>query len=239
LNLNTVKIISSAKIQLFLNRFMQAKGLSVSINQRHSRQHYHVGNLAEQLLSSARTMLEEVGAAKLSMRALCNALGVTPTAAYHHFSNRAELLAQLATEGYLELAEVLNEKSATLSIAEKMRGFCLIYLGFARRNTALYQLMFGPQLALENMPEHLSSARQLAFSRLEMMVADLLQQPHDSIEVRSAALASWSYIHGLTSLLLHDVLQQPAGVSDQRIIERTLAAFEVLFRGHAASINTV
>ena len=58
------------------------------------RQHYHVGNLAEQLLASARTMLEEVGVAKLSLRALCSRLGVTPTAAYHHFTNRAEQLAQ-------------------------------------------------------------------------------------------------------------------------------------------------
>ena len=75
----------------------------MSAQQPNSRQHYHVGNLAEQLLSSARIMLEEVGVAKLSMRALCSALGVTATAAYHHFTNRAELLAQLATQGYLEL----------------------------------------------------------------------------------------------------------------------------------------
>ncbi len=195
----------------------------MSAQQPNSRQNYHVGNLAEQLLSSARTMLEEVGAAKLSMRALCSALGVTPTAAYHHFTNRAELLAQLATQGYLELAEELNEKAVALPVEEKIRGFCLIYLNFARR--------------FEQMPEHLLNARQFAFSRLELMVADLLKQTPDRPDVRSAALASWSYIHGLTSLLLHEVLQRPAEMSDQRIIERTLAGFEILFKAYAASIN--
>lgn len=203
------------------------------------RQHYHVGNLAEQLLASARTMLEEVGVAKLSLRALCSRLGVTPTAAYHHFTNRAELLAQLATQGYLELAEVLSEKNAALPIQEKIRGFCMIYLNFARSNPALYQLMFGPELAFEQMPEHLLTARQLAFSKLEAMVADLLKQTPDSADVRNAALASWSYIHGLTALLLHGVLQRPTQMPDQRIIERTLAGFELLFNAHAASNHPV
>ncbi len=87
------------------------------------------------------------------------------------------------------------------------------------------------------MPEHLLNARQQAFSRLELMVADLLKQTPDSPDVRSAALASWSYIHGLTSLLLHEVLQRPKDISDQRIIERTLTGFELLFNAYAANIN--
>lgn len=208
-------------------------------NQIRPRRNYHVGNLSARLLISARSMLEEVGSSKLSMRALCSALGVTPTAAYHHFTNRAELLAQLATEGYLELAEVLSENSASLPVAEKVQGFCLIYLDFARRNPALYQLMFGPELTADTMPEQLHTARQLAFSKLEFMVADLLNRPVECIDVRNAALASWSYIHGLTALLLHQVLQRPSEASDQRIIERTLAGFEVLFKAHAVSTDSI
>lgn len=211
----------------------------MSADQDHSRPHYHVGNLAEQLLASARNMLEEVGVAKLSMRALCSALGVTPTAAYHHFTNRAELLAQLATAGYLELAEVLSEQSAALLMQEKIRGFCVIYLNFARHNPALYQLMFGPELVVAEMPEYLLKARQLAFSKLETMVADILSQPPDSPAVRDAALASWAYIHGLTALLLHGVLQHPSEMSEQRIIERTLAGFELLFKAHAAASDSI
>ena len=204
-------------------------------NPKSSHRSYHVGNLSAQLLITARRMLEEVGSNKLSMRALCSALHVTPAAAYHHFTNRADLLAQLATEGFLELAEALSEVSTTLAAEKKIHTFCLIYLDFARRNPALYQLMFGPELTADTMPEQLHTARQLAFSKLEIMLADLLNRPIDSIEVRNASLASWSYIHGLTALLLHEVLQRPSEVSDQRIIERTLAGFEVLFKAHAAS----
>ncbi|HHX35973.1 MAG TPA: TetR/AcrR family transcriptional regulator [Gammaproteobacteria bacterium] len=203
------------------------------------RNSYHVGNLSAQLFSAARIMLEEVGSTKLSVRALCARLGVTPTAAYHHFTNRAELLALLATQGYLELAQALDNESAALPVEDKIRSFCLTYLNFARLNPALYQLMFGPELALDTMPESLREARQLAFSKLEEMVADLLQQPIHTSDVRSAALASWSYIHGLTALLQHKVLQLSSGVSDQQIIERTLAGFEVLFKAYTTSTRPV
>lgn len=199
------------------------------------RSSYHVGNLPAQLLVTARTMLEEVGSTKLSMRALCAALGVTPTAAYHHFKNRAELLAELATQGFNELADVLHKKNASLAIQDKVRGFCLTYLEFARSNPALYQLMFGPELAVDSMPASLLSARQLAFNTLESMVADLLKQPLDNPNVRNAALASWSYIHGLTALLIHEVLQRPVTASDQQIVERTLMGLELMFKAHATS----
>src|SRR5699024_3492665 len=197
------------------------------------RDSYHVGNLAAQLLGEERRMLEQVGSTKLSMRALCAALGVTPTAAYHHFKNRADLLAELASQGFNELAAVLEQTNSHLPMRDKIRGFCVTYLDFARCNPALYQLMFGPDIAVENMPKHLLEARESAFNTLESMVAELLKQPLNSPEVRSAALASWSYIHGLTALLIHQVLQRPITMTDQQIVERTLAGLELLFKAQA------
>lgn len=211
----------------------------MAVKPQSPRNSYHVGNLSAQLLSTARTMLEEVGSTKLSLRALCTRLGVTPTAAYHHFTNRAQLLSLLAIQGYQELAQVLDTAGATLLMQDKLRGFCLAYLSFARDNPELYQLMFGPELTQDNMPDALRAARELAFSKLENMVSEVLQQPSNSPDIRSAALASWSYIHGLTALLQHRVLERPAEVSDQRIIERTLAGFEVLFKAHGAAVDSV
>lgn len=83
------------------------------------------------------------------------------------------------------------------------------------------------------MPSHLLKARESAFKKLESMVEDLLKHPLDHPEARSAALTSWSYIHGLTALLIHQVLQQPLKVSDQDIVERTLAGLELLFKAQA------
>lgn len=150
-----------------------------------------------------------------------------------NFKNRADLLAELAGQGFNELAEVLEQKNSNLPMEDKIREFCLIYIDFTRRNPALFQLMFGPEIAVEKIPSHLLKARDSAFNKLESMVADLLKHPLDRPEVRSAALTSWSYIHGLTALLIHQVLQQPLKVSDQDIVERTLAGLELLFKAQA------
>ena len=78
-----------------------------------SRDAYHVGNLAPQLLAAARTLLEEVGPTKLSLRAVSERVGVSATAAYHHFQNRNELISHLAAQGFAELAAALQSVGAS------------------------------------------------------------------------------------------------------------------------------
>ncbi|MCP5581280.1 TetR/AcrR family transcriptional regulator, partial [Klebsiella pneumoniae] len=65
-----------------------------------SRNTYHVGNLAPQLMLVAREMLEQVGPAKLSIRAISEKVGVSATATYHHYTNRIDLLSHLAAQGF-------------------------------------------------------------------------------------------------------------------------------------------
>ncbi len=58
-----------------------------------------------------------------------------------------------------------------------------------------------------------------------------LAQPQYSAEIRGAALASWSYIHGLASLMIHGVIQVPEAVSDERLVELTLGDWRGFFGG--------
>ncbi|MET1077242.1 MAG: TetR/AcrR family transcriptional regulator [Pseudomonas sp.] len=191
------------------------------------RDTYHVGNLAPQLLSAAREMLEAVGPAKLSLRAVSERVGVSSTAAYHHFANRSVLVGHLAAQGFRELTEALSHETAQ---PDKLQQASLAYFRFARGNPALYQLMFGAEcLDAEALPA-LLEARAEAFGRLEQTLAETLELPLDSSQVRGAALASWSYIHGLASLLIHGVMQVPEGVSDERLVEMTLLGFLNIYR---------
>lgn len=195
-----------------------------------ARDTYHVGNLAPQLLSAARDMLEEVGPTKLSLRAVSERVGVSSTAAYHHYANRAELVGQLAAQGFRELGKVLRVEGEYDDGIRKLRDASLAYFSFARRNPALYQLMFGPELASGEMPRAFHEARDEAFGELRQIIAEVLGQAMDSVEVRQSALASWSYTHGLASLVIHGVLQFPASTSDERFVDSTLLGFEHLFK---------
>jgi AcrR family transcriptional regulator len=191
---------------------------------------YHVGNLAPLLLSAAREMLGEVGLAKLSLRAVTERIGVSATAAYHHYANRAELVAHLAVQGFNELAQAMAERDPQAPDNEKLRQATLAYVRFARANPALYQLMFGAELATADAIPELKQARDASFGELKKIIGELLGKSVQSAEVRSAALAGWSYTHGLASLVIHGAL--PAG--DERYVERTLQGLDYLFKARRA-----
>ncbi|ALN18344.1 TetR/AcrR family transcriptional regulator [Ectopseudomonas mendocina] len=195
-----------------------------------ARDTYHVGNLAPQLLSAAREMLEEVGPTKLSLRAVSERVGVSSTAAYHHYANRAELIGHLAAQGFRELGTALRLEDQDSTGLQKLRDACLAYFSFARNNPALYQLMFGPESASEDMPLQYREARDEAFDELKRIMADILGQDAASAEGRRAALAAWSYTHGLASLVIHGVLHFPASTTDARFVDTTLQGFEHLFK---------
>lgn len=194
-----------------------------------TRASYHVGNLAEKLLEAAQEMLEEVGPTKLSLRAVSERVGVSSTAAYHHFASRAELTGQLAARGFRGLQKVLAVRDTQDDNMQKLRRVSLAYFSFARRNPALYQLMFGPEFASGDMPHELRLAREQAFAELKQIVADILQKDIGSSDVNKAALAGWSYTHGLASLVIHGVLSFPEGTTDERFLDSTLNGFAMLF----------
>lgn len=195
-----------------------------------SRDTYHVGNLAPRLLSAAREMLEEVGPTKLSQRAVAERVGVSSAAAYHHYANRAELIGHLAAQGFGELAQALAQRDMRVTGIHKLRESSLIYFRFARSNPALYQLMFGPEFATGETIPALLTAREQAFDELKSTIAEVLQCDVQAPEVRRAARAAWSYIHGLTSLVIHGVLQIPPGVTEERFVDGTLQGFGHLFQ---------
>ncbi|MEN0106874.1 MAG: TetR-like C-terminal domain-containing protein, partial [Pseudomonas sp.] len=80
------------------------------------------------------------------------------------------------------------------------------------------------------MPYDYRVARDDAFGELKRIIAEILGQAEDSSEVRRAALAGWSYTHGLASLVIHGVLQLPSSTTDARFVDSTLQGFAHLFQ---------
>ena len=64
---------------------------------------YHHGSLRQALIEAAVKTIAKHGVDALSLRELAARAGVSPGAPYHHFSNRSELLASIAEEGFMRL----------------------------------------------------------------------------------------------------------------------------------------
>lgn len=193
-----------------------------------ARDSYHVGNLAPLLLEAGRKMLEQSGAANLSLRAISKEVGVSATASYHHFATRRELLSHLAAQGFRELRSALAAGIDASEATRLLEKACLAYINFARENPALYQLMFGPELAGEDAIAELHSARKAAFDELKKIIGLVLGPGAEASQVQRAAVGAWSYTHGLASLLLHGVLHTRKEPSSDQLVSRTLRGFAQL-----------
>ena len=69
---------------------------------------YRHGNLPVALQAAARQILDENGLHAVGLRETARRVGVSATAAYRHFTNKEDLLASVAAEGFQELAAAMK-----------------------------------------------------------------------------------------------------------------------------------
>lgn len=158
---------------------------------------YHHGNLRPALVEAARDRLEREGVQGVTLRSVAAQAGVSHAAPYAHFRDKNALLAAVAAAGFGELHTRLR---ASRSAADGHPGDPLArtgraYVAFARAHPALYALMFGP---ISDMPrsDELEEAAGLAWGELQEVVASTVPSGAET-----AAVAAWSLVHGLASLL--------------------------------------
>jgi AcrR family transcriptional regulator len=99
------------------------------------------------ILATAHGLLEERGAAALSLREVARRAGVTHQAPYHHFGDRESILGVLVADGFDELAARLAAANATAPrhggrgvIREAHRA----HAGFALARPGLFRILFRP-----------------------------------------------------------------------------------------------
>ncbi|HJE44885.1 TetR/AcrR family transcriptional regulator [Levilactobacillus namurensis] len=84
------------------------------------RQPYHRKNLAAAIRQHGREVLENQGAAQLSLRQLAKFLDVTPAAIYRHYPDKAALLAQLHQDILADVTDQLAQGILTSPDAQTM-----------------------------------------------------------------------------------------------------------------------
>jgi AcrR family transcriptional regulator len=174
---------------------------------RPKAQPYHHGQLREALASSGRALLEEKGIRGFTLRECARRAGVSHAAPAYHFASIDDLLAELAVQGFHELAAAMTAEAARADsdAAEGGASSHLVaqgvgYMAFAAGNPALFQLMFSREANRLETPALAAAAeavRNLHAAAVEAAI------PHASGEIKQRmtdfARAS---VHGFISLLL-------------------------------------
>jgi AcrR family transcriptional regulator len=175
-----------------------------NIHDKDNQENYHHGNLRLALLDAAIALIKEVGVEKLSLRGIARSVGVSQTAPYRHFRDKNELLAEIATQAFLDLytttsKDIRNDKSASDNI--KVTGST--YLAFAIDNPEKYKLMFGPSIQCRSDYPKMVSAGDTLFN---VLIGQVERGITEGIFLEGCPMVLantlWTQAHGLASLTI-------------------------------------
>jgi AcrR family transcriptional regulator len=152
-------------------------------------------------LDAADALVAAEGLAGFSMRKVALTMGYTVGNLYLLFSNQDDLLAEVslrtADAMYDYLRTVAAKPKAPL---ERLQAIAAGYIGFAQKHSFRWRLMFEHYLPPEKWDHPGLNARQAAlFEFVEEHLSPLLPDASPK-QLRTAATALWSSVHGLCVL---------------------------------------
>lgn len=159
-----------------------------------------------EIIEAASRIFLECGYEGATIRKIADAVGVSSTALYMHFSDKSEILVEICQTAFAQLIAVNSELAALdMEPVARVRRMLEAYLDFAFTHPNAYQLVFcftGAALT----PEREASLEELG-RRCYALFLGAVQGIGDagmlkSKDVDAAAQISWAGTHGLATLLL-------------------------------------
>jgi len=132
----------------------------------------------------------------LTLREIGTRAGVSRTAAYRHFTNKADLLGAISEAGFKEFGDAL-EAARQRAVGLPLEAMAVAYVRFASQHRAHYEVMFEDS----SVPKGEYATR--AFQILE----ETIRQGQEAGQIRAGdsvqlARLVWSLVHGISTLRL-------------------------------------
>jgi len=224
---------------------------------------YHHGALALALVTEAVAQVRVRGVDQVSLRGLAQQVGVSPSAAYQHFPDKAALLVAVGEWAFDELARRMREAVAEVTVegdAGSVGRFAAIgraYVGFAAAEPHLFRHMFGALLASASPggpgapvapatgpvdvgaagvdPGAPDSAHGMLLACLADLEARGLLRPGAGVP-QALDVLTWSLVHGFSALVVEGHLPLEAGAAVIQLFGRLVLRDEVLARLDLAAL---
>jgi AcrR family transcriptional regulator len=162
--------------------------------------------LREEILAAAERLLVQTGDEEaVSIRAVAEAVGVTPPSIYLHFSDKNELMFAVCERQFERLDRVLEEAAAAeTGPLDSLRARGRAYVRFGVENPEHYRILFMGKAG--NSPVDFDPERLATMASFDHLVAAVKEcmdggslPPGDQTLV---ALGLWAVVHGITSLMI-------------------------------------
>jgi AcrR family transcriptional regulator len=170
------------------------------------------------------------------LREATRIVGVVPNAAYRHFADRDELLAEVCAAAMRELARRMAAGVARVrgrygdpaAARRRLRAIGTAYLDFAREEPGLFATAFAvPQRHAYEVTNGAADGERLPLDHLRAALDELVDAGALNPRRREGIeYPIWSQVHGLAVLLGQGPLRDAPETVRRRIEERTRAFVE-------------
>jgi AcrR family transcriptional regulator len=179
---------------------------------------YRHGDLRNALLVEALRLIQERRQVDFNLRELAEGTGVSHTAAYRHFGSKRELLAEIALGGYQRLLFLFQEVALASRPRPVRAGSKAVkdsvpvaqwktYVRFALENPGRFRAMVNPELQpFVDFPELYSTAKALFQCTVTEIRKEIESGRYRKDSPSRMALAAWSSFHGLSQLILDQLV---------------------------------
>lgn len=182
------------------------------------------------ILQAASQLLESGGPNEVTLRAVGGAAGVSRSAAYRHFDDKAALLSELARLTLQEMANAIRAAANTQDSRVNLRLGSGAYVNYALQFPHHYQLIFG-DTPISAPTSELEAAADSAMAALQ----DLVERAQASGQLgggapRELATVLWVLLHGITALQITGHLHEPRTLDGNtrldELLDLALASFQ-------------
>lgn len=193
---------------------------------------YHHGNLRAALVETGFAMAREAGPDGVALREVARRVGVSHNAAYRHFADRDQLLAEIAVRGMDLLTEAMEDRLALVPedvdrvarAQARLRECGRAYVAFALDEPGLFRTAF---------TSHLDGADNEGdggpYAVLNEILDELVEVGYLAAERRpNADVVCWAGVHGFAVLHLDGPLRQAPEAEREASIVRF---FDIVERG--------
>ena len=190
------------------------------------RDTYHHGDLKRALTQAALGLVKEKGPKGFTLREVARRAGVSAAAPYRHFADKADLLAAVATQGFIQFHETLRAAGAAAADpSERVIDMGRAYVRWAVTHPDYYEAMFGSETNKSDHPDLLIAGARAFDDLLDAITRCQEANMLPDGDPREIAGPTWSLLHGVASLTIGRDLTH-VGIRDdpQALAERALRA---------------
>ena len=185
---------------------------------------YHHGDLRSALLAAAIRDIESVGVEHLSLRSLATEVGVSPSAAYHHFADKDALIAAVALQGFAMLEQAVTDTAAAVPStgdpAARLAAAAGAYIAFAVAHPHLFRVAFSGHRHVSAVALDTAGVVHPLLGRLLDDIAEAGSVPPELR--RGADALVWAAVHGMATLVLEGFMSVDDVPVHLAALERTM-----------------